>query len=334
MTDYNDIERLKDEDPYDFEDLFISELDSWFSSDIACCDACIDGFLTDWPNAYTADKNQFQRNSIDVEMFYDGSRMARYYTKDEYLKYLTLILCPRCGSQVKHRIYAYNLPFDIVKDFESNLAELTSISNSFPYLFLDNEFAKSIYETIKELFKEARPYIHEKSLFRARVKETLISIDVKEFGFPPKESVYEGRYNNAGMPVLYLGDDPETCFYEMRERGCVIAEIKLAAPIKVLDLFSPSDQHPKHSDLLNTLVFSALMSAKQSDNGWFKPKFVFSRFIKDCAKKAGFDAIKYPSTRCNHECYNLVIINENIEPQICNSIIRIFDYKTEYKYIH
>jgi len=329
MTDFNEIEILKDEDPYDFKSLFISELDSWFSSDIACCESCLDDFLINWPLAYTADKELFQRNSVDIDSFYSGSRMATFYTKDEYLKYLPLILCPICGNPIKNYIYPYNLPFDIVDGFEQKLEELFSIAYAFPFLLLDNEFAKSIFNAIKELFKETKPFIFDRCFYKARKMKSLKSKDIYEFGFPPKEIVKEGRYNHAGMPVLYLADDPETCYYEMRESECVVAEIKFEEPICVLDLFSPSNQHPIHSNLLNTLIYSTLMSATQSDNGWFKPKYVFTRFVSDCAKKAGFDAIKYPSTRRSHECFNLVIINEKMSSKIPSSIKRIFDYNKD-----
>lgn len=79
--------------------------------------------------------------------------------------------------------------------------------------------------------------------------------------------------------------------------------------LKVLDLATPYDSHEDHSDLLNALAFSALLSTPQDGTGYKKPAYVFSRFVADCARSAGFDAIRYPSTRASAKSYNLVILN-------------------------
>lgn len=46
---------IEEEDQYCFDELFYRDLESWFSSDIACCDNCYDDFLENWPHAYAAD---------------------------------------------------------------------------------------------------------------------------------------------------------------------------------------------------------------------------------------------------------------------------------------
>ncbi|MNI55468.1 RES domain protein [compost metagenome] len=154
----------------------------------------------------------------------------------------------------------------------------------------------------------------------------MTSIDKDAFDFPPQNIVSEGRYNHAGIPVLYLASSPETCFKEMRETACHIAEIKLGRDIKLLDLTNSYDAHQEHYDLLSTLVYSALMSAKQDNTGWYKPKYVFSRFVADCALFSGFDAIKYPSTRAEDESFNIVLLNRELALKKDSEIVRIFEY--------
>jgi hypothetical protein len=314
-----------EKDPYCFEEFFYRDLESWFSSDIACCDECYDDFLENWPHAYSADKEAFQRSSIDVDSFYSGSRLQEYYTQEQFDKLLCLIHCPRCGAEISGNIWPYTLPFDVVDDFEYIINEIADISNKTPFLLLNNQFARVVYETIIELAKESTSKKHEKPLYRARTKHSLASKEIIEFDFPPKNYVKEGRYNHAGIPALYLGSDPATCFFELRETSCVIAEIEIYSEIKILDLTDTYKNHPKHSDLLNTLVYSALMSARQDDSGWYKPKYIFTRFISDCAKYAGFDAIKYPSTRKNGENYNIVIINEDLSLNKKSNLLRLLE---------
>ena len=316
-----------EEDPFWFEDLFYRDLESWFSSDIACCDECYDDFLENWPHAYSADKEAFQRSSIDMVSFYSGSRLQECYTKEQFDDFIRLIHCPRCGAKLSGNIWPYTLPFDLIDDFESIIYEIANIANKTPFLLLDHPFARKVYEAIIELAKESTTKRHEKPLYRARTKKSLVSKEINEFDFPPNKYVKEERYNHAGIPALYLGSDSETCFFELRETQCIIAEIEIQSTLKILDLTDTYEHHPKHSDLLNTLVYSALMSARQDDSGWYKPKYIFTRFISDCANAAGFDAIKYPSTRRNGQNYNMVLINERLSLTQNSSLLRLIEYE-------
>jgi len=316
-----------EEDTYWFADLFYKDLESWFSSDIACCDECYDDFLENWPHVYSADKEAFQRGSIDMDSFYSGSRLQEYYTKEQFDNFICFIHCPRCGAKLSGNIWPYTLPFDVVDGFESIIYEIANIANKTPFLLLEHPFARKVYEAIIELAKESTSTRHDKPLYRARKKKSLASKEINDFDFPPKIYVKEGRYNHAGMPALYLGSDPETCFFELRETQCVIAEIEIQCKLKILDLTDIYEHHHKYSDLLNTLVYSALMSARQDDSGWYKPKYIFTRFISDCAKASGFDSIKYPSTRKNSQNYNMVLINEDLSLTKNSRLLRFLEYE-------
>lgn len=318
---------LEEEDQYWFEELFYRDLESWFSSDIACCDNCYDNFLENWPHAYAADDAAFQRNGIDLSCFYSGSRLRDIYTEEQFFKFLRLLECPRCGEELKYNIWPYNLPFNIIDGFDEYLIEISELSQHTPFLILKHSFAQEIHEVIKSLSETSQPTTLSESLYRARASASLDKKEVSDFDFPPNKFVSEGRYNHAGIPALYLGSTPETCFHEMREVACHIAEIKLNKSIKILDLVNPYDAHEKHHDLLNTLVYSALMSAKQDNTGWHRPKYVFSRFISDCAKSVGFDAIKYPSTRDGSENYNLVILNQSLSLENSSTLVRVFSHE-------
>lgn len=71
------------------------------------------------------------------------------------------------------------------------------------------------------------------------------------------------------MPVLYLASDLLTCQAELRGVESTVLEFTLTESIHVLDLIDPYEQHRGHDDLLNSLVYSALLSAKQHDEGSF-----------------------------------------------------------------
>lgn len=117
----------------------------------------------------------------------------------------------------------------------------------------------------------------------------------------------EGRYNHAGNPVIYLADSQLTSFYEMRKptQWIVLAEVNITSPLKVLDLIELEDEW---NSVLNIISWSSLLSSRKEGEGWYKPQYTFTRFIADCAKQLGFDAIKYPSIR-HGKHHNIVILN-------------------------
>jgi hypothetical protein len=96
----------------------------------------------------------------------------------------------------------------------------------------------------------------------------------------------------------------------MRQTPCIVAEIIYRNPLKTLDLVNPFTSHREFADDLSTLVYSALMSAKQENDGWHKPAYVFSRFVADCARASGIQTIKYPSTRITARNFNLAIVEK------------------------
>lgn len=296
-----------------FEEYFYHDLEKGFSADIACCDACYDDFLATWPHAYSADDSHFQTQEIDLKWFYKYGYLRDEFTEEEFDHYIAQIECPRCGEPLAHTIWAYNFPFDIPTNFESLIQEVSELARSTPFLLLTNNFCNEIFTAISDLTKETGAVVLTQSLFRARnAQSSNLTESIECFDFPPKRFVQEGRYNHAGAPVLYLASDKETCQAELRGEQCLVLEFKLLSPIKILDLSDPFTSHHRHSDLLNSLVYSSLVSASQHDDGWHKPHYVVSRFIADCARATGFDAIKYPSTRRTGVNFNIVLVKSSV----------------------
>lgn len=306
-----------------FEEIFFEELDSWFSADIACCDKCEKSFLKMWPMAYFAESAEFQCNQIQLDSFYEGSRINAFYSLEQFERLSKNIDCPRCGEKLGDTLFPYNLPFDLPKDFEEDVAAICKIANETPFLLLKNEFAQHVLATLEKLSQSTISTKIHSNLFRARGLESLKAMTEDQFDFARPEFVGEGRYNHAGRPVLYLGDSKETCFHELRRVRCVIAEISLLGDIKVLDLATPYYNHRDQSDLLDALAFSALLSTPQEEAGYQKPAYIFSRFVADCARSAGFDAIQYPSTRASSQSYNLVVLNTEFSINQCSKLISL-----------
>jgi RES domain-containing protein len=305
-----------------FEEWFYHDLEKAFSADIACCNHCYADFLAMWPHAYNADNSLFQTTEINLDWFYEAGYLKDEFSKDEFDRYIAEMRCPRCRSFLSSSIWAYNFPFNIPEDFEETIREVSELASWTPFLLLENKFCKQVLAAVRDISKNASPKLLDQPLFRGRTTSPappLQSID--SFDFPPAAYVREGRYNHAGAPVLYLASDKETCQAELRGSECLVLEFTLLTPIRILDLTDPYKAHQEHSDLLDSLVYSALVSAKQRDDGWHKPHYVVARFVADCARSAGFDAVKYPSTRRTRTNFNLVLVNSSKPLATCAQII-------------
>lgn len=296
-----------------FEEYFYHDLEKGFSADIACCDNCHADFLSMWPFADYADGHYFQTTSIDLDTFYSGSYLQDQYSKADFDRLICKLDCPRCGSPLGGNIWAYNLPFNVPEDFERTIREVGETACATPFLLLENEFCRKVLGSIRSLAAETKPQRIKTPLFRGRSEvRGPVSEELSAFDFPPSKYVQEGRYNHAGHSVLYLGSDIDTCHAELRQAPSLIVEFELLAELRTLDLIDPYPRAPgkfEDADLLNCLVYSALLSARQDDDGWHRPHYVVSRFVADCARASGLDAIRYPSTRRTECNFNLVIVN-------------------------
>ncbi len=305
-------------------ELFYRDLESWFDSSTFYCDSCVDKFVKQWPGIYSWDEN-FQRNSIQLDVFYDGSRLRDYFTKEEFLDLFRDMECPNCGDRVSGNLWPYDITFDVPDNFEDYLEEIAILANKTPFLLLSHPFANMVYNEIIELSNNSNISRLTYPLFRARKFKKGVPYNNSDFLAPNKKDIKEGRYNHAGMQVLYLAEDELTCFFEMRapKEGVMLAKIEITEHLKILDLL---DRNLEDNSIIQAIKLSSLLSSPNEGEDWFKPHYVFTRFVADVAKFAGFEGIRYPSVRFN-QGYNIAILNyEKIKNK---TKIIDFNYVTE-----
>lgn len=291
-----------DDDDIDWLQEFVSaDLDSWFTSSLCCCDACYGDFTRRWPGTARGDL-AFQEGAIDLGVFLEGAkRVPRVFTPAELSTLRHYVRCGRCRNYIEHNVWVFEHPFDGAEDFEDDLDILENVAHRTPFLLLEWDFPQRVLATLRRLAAAAEATEPPARLFRARNAAEITAIDVAAFGPPPAEHVSEGRYNHAGAAMLYLADDEETALAEIVQPGgeYLIAELTIRRPWKVLDLFhlDEEDHDEEAWPLLNLLARSALGSAPRTGAGWVRKEYAFTRFIGDCAKAAGYDAIRYASTK-------------------------------------
>jgi RES domain-containing protein len=297
-----------------FNDFFADEIDSWMASSVACCDACYEDFCAHWPGI--AFRNlDFQRSSADITWFFETSRMRDVYSPAEFSSLVHFITCPRCEEVIRHNFWIFEHRFSNVPKIERAIDELSLLGRQTPFLLLAHEFAGEVLNVIRSHAKAVQAMALPGQLFRARRVDQILGLsqnpeNVLTFGPAPIQYIGEGRFNHAGNSVLYVSDMLETAKLEVggkEEEVCVAGLAFDLPPALVLDLID-IDEESVSFDILNAIAWSALLAAPNVGSGWSKPQYVFSRFVADCARHSGFDAIRYGSTR-HSSGTNYVLLN-------------------------
>ncbi|HZH59872.1 MAG TPA: RES family NAD+ phosphorylase [Metabacillus sp.] len=319
MADWKD--GLTKEELFDIMiDMFYRDLEKWFNAYTFYCDSCIDEFIENWPGIYNRDL-ELQTNAISLDSFYSGGYIRDSFTKEEFTNLLKDFSCPNCDSPLTYNIWPYDLRFRVPNKFELNVREIADIAKKTPFLLMLHPFAQELYNEIQAISKKTNTSLLPNPLYRARVYDEKHEYVKEDFFAADNSIIKEGRYNHAGKQVLYLAEDDLTCYQETREpeSGIMLATLEIKEPLKVLDLM---DEKLEDNDIIQAIQYSSLMSSPAEGEGWYKPHYVFTRFVSDAALSVGFDAIRYPSVRSNTG-KNIVVLNyENFREKI-----GVLDYK-------
>lgn len=301
-----------------FNDILSDEVDSWFASSICCCDFCYDEFKSNWPEVAFR-KREFQTQSMGKSFLVEGSRLPEIYSEAEISTLKRLVRCPRCGSDGACNLWIYEHRFSNSEELEQDIDELLTLGQRTPFLLLEHPFAQRVLAAIRAMVPVSGHLPPGTTFFRARAKDDVLRLGqspdaLPTYGAPPAHAVGEGRFNHAGSPMLYLASSAEVAAAEVAKPGtrCLIGELQLTLPQRVLDLVE-IDEECEHFELLEALVSSALLSAPNTGMGWLKREYVFSRFVADCARAAGFDAIRYGSNK-REEGTNCVLLEPHEDP--------------------
>src|SRR5262249_30027079 len=80
-----------------FQDYFNRDVETWFTSSVACCDLCLEDFSKVWPGTVAHDK-ALEEGAISVKQFIDGGRIRDDFYPDEITELLEYIYCPYCNE--------------------------------------------------------------------------------------------------------------------------------------------------------------------------------------------------------------------------------------------
>lgn len=312
-----------------FNDALSDELDSTFTSSICCCDFCYEDFKRHWPDVAFREMS-FQEQSMGALWAVDYSRLPGIWSPAEISTLRRLVQCPRCLEHGTYNIWVYEHGFENSGEFEEAIDQLLNLGSTTPFLLLEHPFARRVLTEIRLQAKSGNTTKPDFPLYRARLADDVANSEQKPdnlqtFGAPPAPYAGEGRFNHAGSPMLYLASSAETAAAEIGAPGqpCLVGKLLLRRPILVLDLVDIDEDDARYQ-LFSALRSSALLAAPRTGTGWLKRQYVFSRFVADCARSAGFDAIRYGSTKQTHGS-NYVLLDP---PDDVDSILALAGYET------
>jgi len=219
--------------------------------------------------------------------------------------------CPRCGTDLEEPYLevAVKTEYDhkIAKIFKEldhdsikkKLAEFSNFITNFPYLGILHPVGQEIFNCVAKV--PSYNAIEEK-WFRARLfNEESRIFSPKEMSAPSPTIVYikEGRYNHAGQSFLYLGSDPKTSFFEIKnskENACVIQEFMVHNVENILDLRIDYNNIPIDVDIIYlALIYSGHLNRISDSKSSWKPEYFIPRFVADVSRKHGYNGIIYNS---------------------------------------
>lgn len=238
-----------------------------------------------------------------------NSRIQDDFFPDEIAAFRQHLVCPNCGDELDGGFWIYEHQIDIPAAFERDLHQIKQIAVRSPFLLLTHPLAQRVFDAVSAYGATSVPELIQGSVFRCRVGAYIPLPRLVDFGPPPSGAVTEGRYNHAGHPMLYLATSHRTALAEVGVVGdhMHVAELTINVTLKVLDLRVKDEPEDATATLFQLLARSALLAAPRQASGWDRPEYVFSRFVADCARHAGYGAIRYGSTK-NPFGENLVIL--------------------------
>lgn len=257
------------------------------------------------------------------------------------------IVCPYCGCdqfdehtdvgrEDKWNIMVQEYLTKADRKYGRQVALLQDHLQKYPLLSLTAPLAKTIY---REITRGKAPTCSEHGLwFKSRPKKNKKIYRLVDMQAAPVGCSSDGRYNHAGQSVLYLANHEETAMCETIDDLTLLNDIwiqKYEINISnILDLTHDWDNlGPSTSAVIVALLSGIALSQKvEARNCTWKPEYFITRFISDCARAAGFNGIRYNSTRGVGT--NLVIFTPDLPSIIPNGSPELKKYNPHTRQQH
>ncbi|MCW3109235.1 MAG: hypothetical protein JWQ09_3741 [Segetibacter sp.] len=275
-----------------------------------------------------------------------GEVLADYRVPDKYIdEVASHMKCRGCGHNDFNRYSDVGLidPIDkqiqekikqANKKYKKRIDDLLDFIEKFPSLVLKNPIAKKIYREISE-GKVPTCTLQNAESFRCRLPDGSRGFTFEEIHAPKVGIAQAGRYNHSGQSVLYLSRYLETAITEVSgvSKGKVDIwhqQYRIERMEPILDLSIDWEGTLKLSILFTAVVDTRILKRTSSDSlSTWKPEYLLTTFIADCAKSCGYKGIKYPAIKGYGDNYVIFDpLDKSIQPVGAHTRIQ-FDFRKD-----
>ena len=244
--------------------------------------------------------------------------------------------CPGCGDNLSGH-YEVGVKFDFeiaheraveraIEEFGDQLWEFAAFLEEYPMLGVAHPVGRLILDSIGSF---PRTRLEESTWYRGRRIEHGRELGVDDMRLPDPRTVPvpSGRFNHRGQAHWYLADSEFTAAEEVIKDGesmvwmqkWIVARLE---PILNLVVFGPDDPDPVNDSsvdelplLATAMIFGDHLRQDADRTAAWKPEYFIPVYVADAAKRAGFKAIRFTSTRAYSDP-NLVIFDSDaaVEP--------------------
>ena len=239
--------------------------------------------------------------------------------------------CPSCGDSLsEHYEVGVKFGFEIAheravdlanEEFGGQLWEFAAFLEKYPMLGADHPVGRLILEEINS-FPKAR--LESSTWFRARRIEHGRELGVDDLRLPDPLTVPvpPGRFNHLGQAHWYLASSDVAAAMEVIKEGEAIVWMQkwvIERLDRILNLvaFGPDDLEPVSDSkveelplLATAMIFGGHLDQDVDRTASWKPEYFIPVYVADAAKRAGFKAIRFSSSR-GYRDSNLVVFDED-----------------------
>lgn len=258
--------------------------------------------------------------------------------EDEDLRHQVLadLDCPNCRDNLsEHHEVGVKFDFEIeheraveraIEEFGDQLREFAAFLEKYPMLGVAHPVGRRILDSIGS-FPRTRP--DKPTWYRARRIEHGRQLGVDEMRVPDPRvvPVPSGRFNHLGQAHWYLASSKHTAAEEVIQKGELMVWMQKwivgqLEPILNLVVFGPDDPDPVNDSrvgelplIATAMIFGDYLRQDADRTAAWKPEYFIPVYVADAAKRAGFKAIRFTSTR-TYSDPNLVIFDSDaaVEP--------------------
>lgn len=298
--------------------------------------------ITDLPDGFPTDQTGYLK-----DILHDTWNMFNLDSDKIYTLIRSL-----CSNRYSDQPELFDKPVGILQSCDPTYLEENSILKNYCWndfvngIKRENRFHSNYINTeMLYMFLRCIVKAHHKDeeLFRARMCPDTNGYECCDMGAPPPDRARGGRVNPVGISILYLSNDEETTFHEIRAGVydyVSVGKFRLLRDINVINLMSINHISPfigmssgfdftqyainiEHLRMISQEIEKPLRNDNMLD-------YIPTQYVSDFIRSKGYSGIEYASTM-HKDGVNLAVFDPNLFECISREVYDVKSILYEYK---